>query len=345
VENELPNASSPIESWGEGFPLINRIWSRSRSAAGTAPAARPSGWALGVMTPELPDPALAPAYAACRAIIQAYSRSFYLSARLLPAPKCTAVLALYAFCRQSDNIVDDAAARGIPPATAAAALDAWAAQTRSLAPTAGDPVVQAWADVRRRFAIPQALADELLAGVRMDLWHSRYATWGDLWIYCYRVASTVGLMSTYITGAVDRAAINYAIRLGVALQLTNILRDVGEDARVGRIYLPLEDLARFGVAPRDLLAGRMGDGFRALMRFQVARARRLYDAAWPGIALLAPDSRLGVATAATVYRGILDKIEAADYDVFSRRAHLSGGEKLSLLPGVWWRVRGMRNEQ
>ena len=117
-------------------------------------------------------------------------------------------------------------------------------------------MVLAWADVRRRFGIPQALADELLAGVRMDLCHTRYATWGDLWIYCYRVASTVGLMSMYITGALDPAAANYAIRLGVALQLTNILRDVGEDARVGRIYLPLEDLARFGVTPRRLLAGR-----------------------------------------------------------------------------------------
>ena len=294
--------------------------------------------------PALPAPVLAPAYAACRAITQAYSKSFYLSARLLPAPKCAAVLALYAYCRRSDNIVDDAAAGGITPAAAAARLDAWAAQTHPRDPTDPDPVVQAWADVRRRFAIPQALADELLTGVRMDLRHARYATWGDLWIYCYRVASTVGLMSTYITGAVDPSAVNYAIRLGIALQLTNILRDVGEDARLGRIYLPLEDLERFGVAPRDLLAGRRGAGVRALLRFEVARARQLYAAAWPGIALLAPDSRFSVATAATVYGGILDKIEAADYDVFTRRAHLTGAEKLRLLPTVWWRVRGMRFE-
>jgi phytoene synthase len=294
-----------------------------------------------VAAPALPDSGVAPAYAACRTIIQTYSKSFYLSARLLPAPKCAAVLALYAFCRRSDNIVDDAAAGGITPEAAAASLDAWAAQTRPLAADDPDPVVRAWADVRRRFAIPQALADELLAGVRMDLRHTRYATWGDLWIYCYRVASTVGLMSTYITGAVDAAAVNYAIQLGVALQLTNILRDVGEDARVGRIYLPLEDLARFGVTPRALLDGDLNDGFRALMRFQVARARRLYAAAWPGIALLAPDSRFGVATAATVYQGILAKIEAADYDVFTHRAHLSGSDKLRLLPGVWWRVRAM----
>lgn len=307
--------------------------------------ARTPSLPVGSVAPAWPDPTLAPAYDACRAIIREYSKSFYLSARLLPAPKCTAVLALYAFCRRSDNIVDDAAAGGITPDAAAVSLDAWAAQTRSLYPNDADPVVRAWADVRRRFAIPQALADELLAGVRMDLWHSRYATWGDLWIYCYRVASTVGLMSTCITGAVDPAAANYAIRLGVALQLTNILRDVGEDARVGRIYLPLEDLARFGVAPRDLLSGRTGDGFRALMRFQVARARRLYDSAWPGIALLAPDSRFGVATAASVYRGILDKIEAADYDVYTRRAHLSGPAKLRLLPTVWGRVRAMSDER
>jgi phytoene synthase len=175
----------------------------------------------------------------------------------------------------------------------------------------------------------------------MDLRHSRYATWGDLWMYCYRVASTVGLMSMYITGAVDTVAATYAIRLGVALQLTNILRDVGEDARVGRIYLPLEDLARFGVTPTDLLEERPSANFVRLMQFEIARARRLYAAAWPGIGLLAPDSRFGVAAAATVYRGILAKIEEAGYDVFRGRAHLTSREKLRLLPGVWWQVRQM----
>jgi phytoene synthase len=289
----------------------------------------------------LPDPELVTAYSACRDVIRAHSKSFYLSARLLPAPKCMAVLALYAFCRRSDDIVDGAAADGLTPETAGRRLDAWAARTRSLRPIDDDPVVHAWADVRRRFAIPQALADELLAGVRMDLAHTRYDTWGDLWLYCYRVASTVGLMSMYITGATDPAAANYAIRLGVALQLTNILRDVGEDARLGRIYLPLEDLARFGVSPDALLAGQISGNFVRLMQFEIARARRLYEAAWPGIALLAPDSRFGVAAAALVYRGILSKIEAATYDVFHQRAHLTRREKLRLLPHAWWQTRQM----
>ena len=286
------------------------------------------------------DTALAPAYAACRNIIREHSKSFYLSARLLPPPKCLAVLALYAYCRRSDDLVDRATA-GMPLAEATAALDEWAALTRPLHPAGDDPVLHAWADVRRRFGIPQALADELLAGVRMDLTHTRYATWGDLWIYCYRVASTVGLMSMHITGALDGRAAPYAILLGVALQLTNILRDVGEDARVGRIYLPLEDLNRFGVAPRDLLDGCNDERVCALLRFEIARARRLYAAAWPGIALLAPDSRFGVAAAARVYQGILDQIEAQAYDVFNARAHLSGGAKLRLLPSVWWQVRQM----
>jgi phytoene synthase len=203
------------------------------------------------------------------------------------------------------------------------------------------PVVLAWADTRRRFGIPQALADELLAGVGMDIGIARYATWADLWIYCYRVASTVGQMSMHITGAVHPQAANYAIRLGIALQLTNILRDVGEDARQGRIYLPLADLARFGCPPADLFAGRVSDRFVALMRFEIARARALYTQAWPGIAMLAPDSRLAVAAAAAVYRAILDRIEAQNYDVFSQRARVSHQAKLAMLPQIWWQVQRM----
>jgi 15-cis-phytoene synthase len=292
---------------------------------------------------EPPDATLLPAYAACSQVIRTHSASFYFSAALLPPAKRQAVLALYAFCRLSDDLVDTGAARGEPAAHTEQLLANWAARCCDTPPAAdeAEPVVRAWADTRRRFRIPQALADELLAGVRMDISISRYATWADLWIYCYRVASTVGQMSMHITGAVDRAATNYAIRLGVALQLTNILRDVGEDARQGRIYLPLADLARFGYRPEELLAGVIDARFVALMGFEIARARALYAQAWPGIALLAPDSRLAVAAAATVYRGILDRIEANGYDVFSRRARVPNGAKLAMLPRLWWQVQRM----
>jgi phytoene synthase len=164
----------------------------------------------------------------------------------------------------------------------------------------------------------------------MDLTVSRYATFDDLWLYCYRVASVVGLISMHIIGYRPGAA-SYAIKLGVALQLTNILRDVGEDAQRGRVYLPQEDLERFGLCDDDILHGRRDDRFRALMRFEITRANALYDAAWPGIGLLNADSRLAIAAAAEIYRGILGKIIANDYEVFSRRAYVPLAQKLLIL--------------
>ncbi len=315
-------------------------------APGGAAAAWPAPRAIALpgdaaQAPAAAAPVPEAAYAACSAIIREHSASFYFSARLLPPAKRAAILALYAFCRTSDELVDRAAERGLDAAATAEALAAWAARCRPLYPAPGeaDPVVLAWADTRRRFGIPQAPADELLAGVSMDISIARYATWADLWMYCYRVASTVGQMSMRITGALDPTAANYAIKLGIALQLTNILRDVGEDARQGRIYLPLADLARFGYTPDDLQAGRIDDRFVALMRFEIARARALYAEAWPGIALLPRDSRLAVAVAARVYRAILARIEANGYDVFSRRARVPTAGKLMLLADAWRRVR------
>jgi phytoene synthase len=134
----------------------------------------------------------------------------------------------------------------------------------------------------------------------------------------------------------------YAVQLGVALQLTNILRDVGEDARAGRIYIPQEDLIHFGVSEEQLMAGVVNGQFVRLMQFQIARARALYAAAWPGVAMLPADSRMAVGAASVLYRGILDKIERNGYDVFTNRAHMSMQEKIRALPGIWW---GLRNPQ
>jgi 15-cis-phytoene synthase len=339
----LPTGS---ERWAARAPAAPAYLAYHEDGAGSglsvtrpgAPAARPVAPRIAV-----PGAPLRPAYAECAAMIRAHSASFYFSASLLPPGKRQAVLALYAFCRTSDDLVDNAPGRGLSVAETEQALADWAGRCRALHPAPGEtaPVVLAWADTRRRFAIPQALADELLAGVRMDISIARYATWADLWIYCYRVASTVGQMSMHITGAIQAAATNYAIRLGVALQLTNILRDVGEDARQGRIYLPLADLQRFGYSEQELLDGVINDRFMALMRFEIARARTLYAQAWPGIAMLASDSRLAVGAAAAVYQGILDRIEANGYDVFTRRARVPNRAKLALLPRVWWRVQHM----
>lgn len=292
-----------------------------------------------------PSPDKLWAYRECTEIIKHHSKSFYFSARLLPAAKRAGIMALYAFCRLSDDLVDEADAQGDTHAArlkARANLDRWSRLCDAGSDRA-HPVVQAWLDTRVRHGIPRQLPEELLAGIRMDLSIDRYDTWDDLWVYCYRVASTVGLMSMYITGTETMEAVLYAVQLGVALQLTNILRDVGEDALSGRIYLPAEDMARFGYSEDMLLTGTVNRNFIRLMQFEMARAHALYDSAWRGIAMLPADSRPAIAAAATVYRGILHKIVGLKYDVFNNRAHLSMGEKARSLPRVWWQARRMRN--
>jgi phytoene synthase len=279
------------------------------------------------------DALLSHAYEACEAITAEHSRTFYLATSLLPPDKQHAMRALYAFCRMSDNIVD------CPNGDAEAALAVWRRSALSPRPPADDLVATAWSDTRRRYAIPQRYAEQLIEGVARDLRQTRYETFEELAAYCYGVASTVGLMSIYITGFSGPEAIPYAVKLGVALQLTNILRDVAEDQRCGRIYLPLEELEAFGLTEADLGTGRVDERWRAFMRFQTARNRRLYTEAQPGIALLHKDGRFAVAAAAGLYQAILDDIEAHDYDVFRRRAHVNTWGKLRRLPGIWWRNR------
>jgi 15-cis-phytoene synthase len=274
------------------------------------------------------------AYRICRGITRQHSKSFFLATRLLPPAKREAMEALYAFCRTSDDLVDTTD-------DAATALAGWIAQQRRPAPPLDQPVLIAWADTCARYRLPHELATELLAGVAMDLTVPRYESFAELWVYCYRVASVVGLLSMRIIGYEPNAE-SYAIRLGIALQLTNILRDIGEDARRGRIYLPLEDLRRFGLTEQDILDGVRDDRFRALMRYQIDRAEQLYRSSWPGIALLNRDGQMAVAAAALLYRGILGKIIASDFDVWSRRAHLSAAEKLLMLPRVALLVRRLR---
>lgn len=272
------------------------------------------------------------AYRICTQITRTHSRSFFMSSQFLPAEKRQAIRALYALCRTTDDLVDQSG--GDPERS----LARWVALLHAPEPPQNDPVLLAWADTARRYEVPQPLVNELLAGVAMDLTVSRYATFDDLWLYCYRVASVVGLLSMHIVGY-RQGAQPYAVSLGIALQITNILRDVGEDAARGRIYLPQEDLARFDLCDDDILHGRRDERFRALMRFEIERSHTLYEESWPGMALLSADSRFAIGAAAQVYRGILGKIVANDFDVFTRRAHLSLGEKLWVLPGVKRRLR------
>ena len=279
---------------------------------------------------------LARAYHVCQEMTQQNSRSFYLASQLLTPPQRRAVRALYAFCRTTDDIVDQPSGGDVTNQ-----LRQWREHALSNHPPHDDLIALAWADARARYHIPRRYAEQLIDGVARDLHQTRYDSFDDLATYCYSVASTVGLMSMHIIGFVSHEAIPYAIKLGVALQLTNILRDVGEDWRRGRFYLPTDELAEFGLNEADVAEGVVDERWRAFMRFQIERTRRLYDESWAGIALLAPQGRLAIAAAAGFYRAILDDIEAHDYDNFGRRAHVSQWGKVRLLPQLWWQVRQM----
>lgn len=272
------------------------------------------------------------AYVHCEELTATHSRSFFYASALLPTAKRRAIRSFYAFCRQTDDIVD------YPHGDVAVRLKDWRHRALSLRPTANDMVPLAWQASCLRYQIPRRYADQFIDGVARDLRQNRYETFAELAEYCYGVASTVGLISMHIIGFETRVAIPYAVRLGVALQLTNILRDVSEDWQRGRLYLPLEELADFGLGPDDIAAGRVTDQWRQFMQFQIARNRRLYAEARPGIQMLSRDGRLAIAAAADFYAAILDDIEKHDYDVFSRRAYVSGLGKIRRLPGIWWRT-------
>jgi phytoene synthase len=267
------------------------------------------------------------AYEQCRQITAQNSRSFYLATTLLPPEKRQAVRALYAFCRLADDLIDKSYDQ---PGLALQRLREGMHRPRLLDNDPSGEILLAWEDVRHRYHVPIRYSDQLLDGVERDLHQLRYNTFEELTVYCYGVASTVGLMSMHIIGYSPEAT-SYAIKMGVALQLTNILRDISEDYQAGRLYLPLEDLKAFGLDEDDIACEVVDERWRRMMRFQIARTRQIYAEALPGIAYLNPRGRLSAATAAIFYNGILDDIEEHDYDVFTRRAFVSDWTKFILL--------------
>jgi phytoene synthase len=275
------------------------------------------------------------AYRYCQRTTRTHAKSFYFCSRFLPREKRRAIYAVYALCRHVDDAVDAAGIRG--ERDAQAAVERWREELDAVyrEGRADSPVLVAWRDMLARFRIKQELPLELMRGVLMDTHVKRYETWEDLRVYCYRVASTVGLMSSEIFGYEEPRTLLYAEQLGLAMQLTNILRDVGEDARMGRIYLPQEELRRFGYTEDDLLRGKLSEPFFALMDFEIERARALYREAEQGIPLLEPDTRFTVLLAARLYARILDEIERNGCDVYTRRAHLTLVGKLRAAPRIW----------
>ncbi|MEA5449920.1 phytoene synthase [Leptolyngbya sp. CCNP1308] len=288
------------------------------------------------------------AYEVCRRVTAKYSKTFYTGTMLMAPAKRRAIWAIYVWCRRTDELVDGPQAQFTSEKT----LDRWESQLESI--FAGCPVDDedvALVDTLERFPLDIQPFRDMIAGQRMDLHRNRYETFEDLELYCYRVAGTVGLMSTTVMGINTQLQTApwsqqqhldptpQAIALGIANQLTNILRDVGEDARRGRIYLPLADLAAFDYTEADLMAGVIDDRWRAMMAFQIERARRFYAEAESGIGLLSEDARWPVWSALALYRQILDVIEENGYDVFTQRAYVPSLRKLLTLPGTLLKAR------
>jgi phytoene synthase len=279
---------------------------------------------------------LARSYSYCERLARREAANFYHAFHLLPRSQRQAMCALYAFLRIADDLSD---APG-PAAERRVALADWrCGLDRALKGNYSHRLHSALHDTMTRHGVPREYLEAVLDGVEMDLEPVAYDTFDELYRYCYRVASAVGLACIHIWGFRDDRAKVYAESAGIGFQLTNILRDLGDDAARGRVYLPREDLEQFGYAPERLKQGARDEAFRALMRFEVRRARGYYDASEPLTALLTPPGRAVFLVMARTYRGLLDAIERRRYDVFSRRIRLSLGHKLWLaaraLPVRW----------
>ncbi len=283
------------------------------------------------------------AYEACRKETAQWAKTFYLGTMLLPPLKRRAIWAIYVWCRRTDELMDSPEAQARSVNELSDRLDKWEERTRAIFDgQVQDGLGAVMADTISRY--PQSIKPylDMIEGQRMDLHRHRYATFEELELYCYRVAGTVGLMTQGVMG-LDPAYTtapwsscpdpsNAAIALGIANQLTNILRDVGEDRGRGRIYIPQEDLEHFGYTEEDLMAGKVNSRWKELMAFQLQRAREWFSRSEEGVRLLSADARWPVWTSLMLYRGILDAIEQLDYDVFNNRAYVSRWMKMLNLP-------------
>ena len=269
---------------------------------------------------------VAASYEYCRRVARSRAKNFYYSFVLLSKEQKNAMCTMYAFMRYCDDLSDE-------PGATAASIEQWReALSRALHGEFDDhPLWPAFHDSVSRFQIPRKYFFDMIDGVESDLTPHRVRTFEDLYEYCYRVASVVGLTTIYIFGFSDPAATGLAEKCGIAFQLTNSLRDVREDAGLGRVYLPAEDLERFGVRAEELGSEQRTDRFLRLMTFEADRARSYYDAARPLVGMVDKRSRSSLWVLITIYSRLLDKIRASNYDVLSRRISLSTWEKLRIV--------------
>jgi 15-cis-phytoene synthase len=297
------------------------------------------------VTPWTPAPAqLAMAYSVCRGITRSQAKNFYYAFLVLPKRKREALCAVYAFMRRCDDITDDTT---VTFEERRLKLETWldALHRAQQGEPTDDPILLALTDAQRRYTIPAGLLDELAMGTAMDVVDSaavnqtsatpaltiQYRTFDDLKVYCYRVASVVGLVCIHIFGYRDPAAEPLAEQCGLAFQLTNIIRDVKEDAAMGRVYLPEEDLVKFGLSAEGLLATPDVARFRPLLAFEADRARELYQAGDQLIPYIAEDSQPALWVLINIYRKLLEKIAERQYDVFTAKVSLTVTEKLRVL--------------
>ena len=250
---------------------------------------------------------------------------------MLPKEKRWATYALYGFCRHCDNLIDTPRQRTEIEIVREMQLLTEELQVAYNTGESQHPIIRAFILVAKAYGIPIEYPFDLLKGVAMDVQQTRYNTFDELSLFCYRVAAVVGLMMTYVLGYKDERAFAYAKHLGIAMQLTNILRDIKEDKDMGRIYLPQKDLVRFGVSEQDILKEKITPQLKALMKFQIERADHYYAEAVSGISLLETESQYAIYSAAKIYRGILRKIEDQDYNPFLGRVFVPSSQKIGIL--------------
>jgi len=284
---------------------------------------------------------LAESYEACRVITKNYAKTFYFGTKFFDEEKRKAVWAVYAWCRRTDDIVDKprkerGSLRAELTEWGDRLRDVWKGRAHDVIDLALVDTVQKYPDLRIE------PFEDMIKGMVMDLDQNRFETFEELYVYCYRVAGTVGLMMMPIMGTAPgytyEEALEPALALGVALQLTNILRDVGEDRVRRRIYLPQEDLTQFGITEQALLKGIKDDKYVDMLQFQIKRARDWYQKAEEGIPMLSKDCQLPIRASLDMYSTILNKIEDNSYDNFNKRAYTTKMEKLMMLPRAYLRV-------
>ena len=285
------------------------------------------------------------AYQYCRQRSKHHAKTVYLASMFLPKKQQNPIFAIYALLRTVDDLVDlaeEKLSNGlITRDEITRLLEEWKRKLKQCyaGKHENDPIMMAWHDTLKSYTIPLELPLDLMDGVAMDIEFKPFETFDELYVYCYKVASVVGLMTSEIFGYRNKEALQHAIELGVAMQLTNILRDIGEDVDRGRIYLPLEELRRFNYSPEEFMQKKINGNFIDLMKFQIDRARRYYRESDKGIPMLEGGSRFAVGISSTNYHNILSAIEQNEYDVFTKRAYRSFYQKISTIPYVWYKCR------